>query len=121
MRIFAYNKRNNILFFAEKDESNGEYITDVEAMPTNKDYSNVLESLNIGKIIYVNKYGANNKLIGFKAEIISLSVDDSPIKDKINKCKTLDELDSLRREIVLDKDNFSENQKLFILKKNKIK
>jgi len=41
--------------------------------------------------------------------------------EKIKKTKTMPELDSLRLEIVKDKDNFIENQKAFIAQKNKLK
>ena len=35
--------------------------------------------------------------------------------------KSMQELDSIRTEIVTDKDNFIENQKLFITVKNRLK
>jgi hypothetical protein len=43
------------------------------------------------------------------------------LADKIKNCNTQKELDSLRIEIARDKDNFEENQKLFIKKKNSLK
>ena len=45
----------------------------------------------------------------------------SDIKQRIKECKTMKELDGLRMEIVQDKSNFLENQKLFIKKKNQLK
>lgn len=44
-----------------------------------------------------------------------------PMKERINQCKTLQELDALRLDILKDKENFSEHQKLFIKVKNRIK
>ena len=41
--------------------------------------------------------------------------------ERINNCTTQKELDSLRIEIAKDKDNFEENQRLFIKKKNSLK
>ena len=43
------------------------------------------------------------------------------LKEKIEQCQTMEELDSLRLEIVKDSDNVMENQKIFIKQKNKIK
>lgn len=42
------------------------------------------------------------------------------IKEKIEDCKTMPELDELRLEVVTDKINFIENQNAFIKKKNKL-
>ncbi len=39
---------------------------------------------------------------------------------RIKECKTMPELDKLRLEIVQDKENFTENQKAFIKKKNQL-
>lgn len=43
------------------------------------------------------------------------------LAEKINKCNSQKELDALRLEIVEDKENFIENQQLFIKKKNSLK
>lgn len=43
------------------------------------------------------------------------------LKDKIIECKNRKDLNSLRIEIASDKENFSENQKLFIKKKNSLR
>ena len=43
------------------------------------------------------------------------------LKDKIKKCETQKELDSLRIEVVRDMENVMENQKIFIKKKNSLK
>lgn len=43
------------------------------------------------------------------------------LSKKINNCTTQKELDILRFEIVKDKENFAENQKLFVKKKNSLK
>lgn len=43
------------------------------------------------------------------------------LSEKINNCTTQKELDILRFEIIKDKENFAENQKLFVKKKNSLK
>ena len=43
------------------------------------------------------------------------------LKKRIEDCKSNEDLDKLRLEIVEDKENFLENQKAFIKVKNKIK
>lgn len=43
------------------------------------------------------------------------------LSEKIKNCTTQKELDILRFEIVKDKENFAENQKLFVKKKNSLK
>lgn len=43
------------------------------------------------------------------------------LAEKIKNCNSQKELDSLRIEIVKDKDNIIENQQLFIKKKNSLK
>jgi hypothetical protein len=43
------------------------------------------------------------------------------LKEKIQQCKTMPELDALRLEIVRDIPNFPENQKTFIAKLNKLR
>ncbi len=43
------------------------------------------------------------------------------IKIRINKCKTMKELDALRLNIANDMKHFLENQRLFIKQKNRIR
>lgn len=43
------------------------------------------------------------------------------LQEKILNCKTMNELDVLRLEVVKDKESFLINQQLFIAQKNKIK
>ncbi len=43
------------------------------------------------------------------------------IKTRINKCKTMKELDALRLDLANDMKHFLENQRLFIKQKNRIR
>lgn len=121
MKIYEYTKGNRTLFHTERDDKyNGIFIREIEVKPTHKDLNRGNDFLNIGDVIYVNKYDTRNRSIGFKAEVLALKTNSKSIKEKLLECSTVQELDSLRFEIALDKTNFIKNQKLFISTKNRI-
>jgi hypothetical protein len=92
-------------------------IKKMEAKPTKKQpCKKVVGDDSIGDVVFVN-YGRN----GSWHEITALEPIKSNIADKIKNCNTMAELDTLRTEIVSDKEHFIENQKLFISAKNRIK
>jgi hypothetical protein len=89
----------------------------MEAKPTKKPHQRKEEGVySIGDVFFVN-HGKN----GSWCEITALEPIKSNIADKIKNCNTMAELDTLRIEIVSDKENFVENQKLFLSAKNRIK
>jgi hypothetical protein len=65
--------------------------------------------------IYVNK-GDD----GFWAKIEENDNKNKSLSDRIKECKTEYELNDLRMEIVIDKDNFINNQELFNTIKSKL-
>ncbi len=122
MKIYQYKKGDTTLIYAERDDRyNGVFMREIEAKQTYFSLKKKGKDLQIGDVVCVNKYNAKNNLIDFRAEIISFDIIYKSITEKINECHTMNELDSLRLEIVSDKVNFIENQKLFISTKNRIK
>lgn len=122
MKIYEYKKSNTTLIYAERDDRyNGIFIREIEAKQTYFALNKKGSDLQIGDVVCVNKYNAKNYLIDFRAEIVSFDIVAKPIKERINECRTMNELDSLRLDIVSDKENFIENQKLFIAAKKRIK
>jgi len=92
-------------------------IKKMEAKPTKKPYQRKKEGIySIGDVLFVN-HGKN----GLMCEITAMEPIKSNISDKIKRCNTMAEIDALRIEIVSDKENFVENQKLFLSAKNRIK
>lgn len=122
MKIYQYKKGNTTLIYTERDDRyNGVFMREIEAKQTYLNLKKKGKDLQIGDVVCVNKYNARNNLIDFRAEIVSFDIVDKSITEKINECNTMNELDSLRLDIVSDKANFIENQRLFIMAKKKLK
>ena len=121
MKIYEYKKDKLTLLYCEHSKYNGLFVRELEAKETHRDFCKKTDKLNVGDIVYVNKFGADNQPKGFRAEIISLEIDSRSMPERLNKCNTINDLDGLRLEIASDKDSFLENQKLFIATKNRIK
>ena len=89
----------------------------IEAKSTSKPLKKEKEGeISVGDVVFVFR---GEK--GLNCEITALSPIESNIANKIKNCNTMTELDTLRTEIVSDKENFVENQKLFLSAKNRIK
>lgn len=89
----------------------------MEAKATRKPHQREKEGVySVGDVFFVCK---GEK--GLWCEITALEPVKTNIADKIKNCNTMVELDTLRLEIVSDKENFLENQQLFISAKNRIK
>jgi len=89
----------------------------MEAKPTRKPQKRGKEGeYSVGDVLFVCRMGK-----GLWCEIIALEPIKANIADKIKNCNTMAELDTLRLEIVSDRDHFLDNQKLFISAKNRIK
>lgn len=122
MKIYEYKKGNTTLIYAERDDRyNGVFMREIEAKQTYLDLNKKGRDLQIGDVVCVNKYNARNNLIDFRAEIVSFDIVDKPISERLNECRTMNELDSLRLAVVSDKAHVIENQKLFIAAKRKVK
>lgn len=121
MIIYEYKQVESTLLYADKSDGIGKLIREFEAKQTYKEFNKSGDVLSVGDVVYVNKYGAMNKQRGFKVEITSFDIDNSPISERIKQCDSLNELDGLRIEIAKDKDNFLTNQELFKKAKSRIK
>lgn len=122
MKIYEYKKGNTTLIYVERDDRyNGVFMREIEAKQTCFSLNKKGSHLQIGDVVCVNKYNAKNNLIDFRAEILSFDIIDKTIIERINECRTINELDSLRLDIVSNKENFIENQKLFIAAKKRVK